>query len=157
MALAPEQCAKELARLLSAQTEVYRAILEKTKLQQALVEERSEDKLLALLADKQNLIDRHQKLVDRTNPVRAEWEAGLRERVTPEDHARVEQAWNSLRDVLDEIVKLEDVSRAMFEEQKNKVSVDIGNLQRGKILNKAYGGAKTFRPPEPPRYSDKQG
>ncbi len=157
MAATPEQCAKELARLLNAQTEVYRAILEKSKQQQALVEERNEDKLLSLLADKQNLIDKHQKLVDQTAPVRAEWEAGLRERVTPEAHSLVEQAWNSLRNVLDEIVTLEDASRALFEEQKNKVSVDIGNLQRGKILNKAYGGAKTYRPPEPPRFSDKQG
>ncbi|MDR1744577.1 MAG: flagellar protein FlgN [Planctomycetota bacterium] len=157
MAPAPEQCAQELARLLNAQTEVCAGILEKSRTQQRLVEERDEEKLLSLLADKQSLIDRHQKLAEETNPVRAAWEAGARERAAPGERALVERAWSSLRDVLDEIVKLEDASRAMLEEQKGRLSVDIGNLQRGKIVNKAYGGAKMYRPPAAPRYSDKQG
>lgn len=157
MAMTPEQCAREMARLLNEQTEVCRRILEKSETQQKLVEERNEEKLLALLADKQNLIDRHQKLALKTNPVRAEWEAGSRDRAGPESHALVEQAWSGLRDVLDAVVKLEDASRAMLEEQKGKLSLDIGNLQRGKIVNRAYGGAKAYRPPAAPRYSDKQG
>ncbi len=157
MASAPEECAQELARLLNAQTGVCGGILEKSRMQQRLVEDRDEEKLLSLLADKQSLIDSHQQLVDQTNPVRAEWEAGARERVEPGTRALVEQAWSSLRDVLDEIIKLEDASRAMLEEQKGRLSVDIGNLQRGKIVNKAYGGAKAYRPPSPPRYSDKKG
>lgn len=157
MALAPEQCAQEFARLLNAQTEICRQILDKSKRQQSMVEERNEEKLLALLSDKQSLIDKHQKLAAQTGPVRDAWEAGARERVAPESRALVEQAWSSLRDVLDEIVQLEDASRAMLEEQKSKVSIDIGNLQRGKIVNKAYGGAKAYRPPAQPRYSDKQG
>lgn len=157
MALAPEQCAQEFARLLNAQTGICREILDKSRLQQKMVEERNEEKLLALLADKQGLIDKHQKLATQTGPVRGQWEGGLREKVSPESRALVEQAWSALRDVLDEIVQLEDASRAMLEDQKSKVSIDIGNLQRGKIVNKAYGGAKTYRPPAQPRYSDKQG
>ncbi len=157
MAPAPEQCAQELAKLLNAQTEVCGGILEKSRTQQRLVEERDEEKLLSLLADKQVLIDRHQKLVEQTNPLRMEWEAGARARVSPGAHALVERAWSELRDVLDEIVRLEDASRAMLEEQKGRLSVDIGNLQRGKIVNRAYGGAKAYRPPASPRYSDKKG
>lgn len=152
----PEQCALELAKLLDAQADVCRDILEKSKLQQQLVEERREDELLSLLGDKQKLIDKHQTLVDKANPYREQWEAGVRERVSPAAHAEVERAWNGLREVLDEIIRLEDASRAYLEEQKGKVSLDIGKLQRGKIVNKAYGGS-TYRPPAQPRYSDKQG
>ncbi len=151
-----DQCARELARLLDAQTEVCREILEKSRLQQKLVEERREDELLSLLSDKQRLIERHQKLAGEAQPHLARWEAGARAAAGPDSHARVEEAWNSLRGVLDEIVKLEDASRAFLEEQKGKVSMDIGNLQRGKIVNKAYGGGGA-KPPPAARYSDKQG
>ena len=153
----PDECAKELARLLNAQAEVCGGILEKSNMQQQLVQDRKEDELLSLLADKQALIDKHQKLADQAAALRERWENGAREQASPDARAGVEAAWNSLRDILDQIIRLEDASRAVLEEQKGKVSLDIGNLQRGKILNKAYGGAKTFRPPEPPRYSDKQG
>lgn len=153
----PEQCADMLARSLKAQADVCRRILEKTKKQQKMVEEHLESELLSLLGDKQKLIDEHQVLTARSAEARELWENGYRDRASPQAHAKVEAAWNDLRNVLDEIVKLEDVSRATLEEQKNRVSIDIGNLQRGKIVNKAYGGAQTYRPPTPPRYSDKKG
>lgn len=151
----PDQCAEELARLLEQQAEVCGKILEKSKMQQILVEERREDELLSLLGDKQRLIETHQKLSGQAAPYRERWENGAREQVGPEAHARVEAAWNSLRNVLDEIVRLEDASRAYLQEQKSKLSVDIGNLQRGKMVNKAYGGG--YRPPPGARYSDKEG
>ncbi len=154
--MTPDQSAQELARLLDAQAEVCRQILEMSRMQQKLVEERREDDLLSLLADKQRLIDRHQKLSEQAAPHRSRWEASDRAAAGPEAHARVEAAWNGLRDVLDQIVKLEDESRAYLEEQKGKVSMDIGNLQRGKIVNKAYGGAG-MRPPPAARFSDKRG
>ena len=155
-ALGPDQCAQELARLLNAQADVCRDILEKSKMQQQLVEERKEDELLSLLGDKQKLIDKHQKLAEEAAPFRQQWEEDARGRAKPESTATVEKAWNALRDVLDEIIRLEDASRAFLEEQKGKVSLDIGKLQRGKIVNKAYGGS-VYKPPAKPRYSDKQG
>lgn len=154
--MSPDQCAQELARLLNEQTQVCRMILERTKMQQTLVEERREDDLLSLLNDKQKMIDNHQKLTEKAAPFRKEWEESARNLAGPDAHAKVEAAWNALRDVLDEIVRLEDESRAFLEQQKEKVSLDIGKLQKGKIVNKAYGGG-TFKPPPTARYSDKEG
>lgn len=153
--ISPEVCARELARSLDAQTEVCRQILDKSTLQQKLVEERREGDLLSLLSEKQRLIEQHQKLSDQAQPYRAQWEASARDLAGPEAHARVEKAWNALREVLDEVVRLEDLSRAMLQDQKGQVSVDIGKIQKGKIVNKAYGGG--FRPPPPARFSDRQG
>lgn len=153
--MSPDQCAEELARLLDQQADICRQILEKSKMQQTLVEERREDELLSLLGDKQKLIDKHQKLSEQAAPFRERWEAGVREQAGPEAHAKVEAAWNALRTLLDEIVHLEDASRAYLQDQKSKVSMDIGNLQRGKIVNKAYGGG--FKPPPAARFSDKEG
>lgn len=155
-ATSPDQCARELARLLDAQTDVCRRILEKSKMQQVLVEERREDELLSLLGDKQKLIDEHQELSGQASPYRIQWEERVRVAAGPEAHAMVEKAWNGLREVLDEVVRLEDASRALLEEQKGRVSLDIGKLQRGKIVNKAYGGTP-YKPPATPRYSDRQG
>ncbi len=155
--VSPDQCADQFAKLLLAQADVCGRILEKSRLQQTMVEERREDELLVLLADKQKLIDKHQDLAAKTAGVRDQWENGAREKAGASARAAVEAAWNALRGTLDEIVKLEDASRAVLEAQKGKVSLDIGNLQRGKALNRAYGGAATYRPPAAPRYSDKKG
>ncbi|MCC8165128.1 MAG: flagellar protein FlgN [Planctomycetes bacterium] len=156
-ALTPEHCARELARLLNAQADTCGKILEKSKQQQKLVEEMNEPALLSLLGDKQALITQNDKLNTQAAPYRRQWEEALRDRATPEQRATVEAAWNRVLETLDQIVKLEDASRAVVESQKNSVSKEISKLQRGKMLNKAYGNAQMFRPPEPPRYSDKQG
>lgn len=153
----PNQTAEQLAKSLKAQTEVCLRILEKSQTQQQLVANSDETALLSLLTDKQRLIDEHDKLVQQAATARTRWENGDRDRASPEAHAKVEEAWNGLREVLDQIVKLEDASRAALEQQKNRVSIDIGNLQRGKIVNKAYGNAAAYRPPTPPRYSDQKG
>lgn len=155
--LTPDQCADLLAKSLKAQTEVCLRILDKSKKQQKLVEESNETELLSLLSDKQKLIQEHDKLVKDIGPVRDRWEQGERDRASKESHAKVEEAWSGLRDVLDQVVKLEDASRAVLEAQKNRLSIDIGNLQRGKIVNKAYGSTAAYRPPTPPRYSDRKG
>jgi hypothetical protein len=153
--MSPDVCAKELARLLTAQAEICRQILEKSQLQQKLVEERREDELLSLLTEKQRLIEKHQALSAQAKPFLAEWEASARDMAAPDAHARVERAWNELREVLDAIVKLEDASRAMLQDHKGQVSMDIGKIQKGRIVNKAYGGA--LRPPPAARFSDRQG
>ena len=49
MALAPEQCAQEFARLLNAQPEVCRQILDKSRLQPSMCEERNEEQLHTLI------------------------------------------------------------------------------------------------------------
>lgn len=153
--MSPDQCAEELARLLSEQANICRLILEKSQTQQKLVEERREDELLALLTEKQRFIDRHQQLSAKAAPFRVEWEERARNLAAPAAHQKVETAWNALREVLDEIVRLEDASRAYLQDQKDKVSMDIGKLQRGKIVNKAYGGG--FKPPPAARFSDREG
>ncbi len=152
--LSPDQCGEELARLLDAQVDVCRLILKCSEKQQKLVEDRREDELLSLLTDKQRLIDQHQALSAKSQPLRDQWERD-RAKAGPQTHNLVEMAWNQLKDVLDKIVRLEDASRALLQDQKAQVSLDIGKLQKGKILNKAYGGAT--RPPPQARYSDKQG
>ncbi|MCC8190116.1 MAG: flagellar export chaperone FlgN [Planctomycetes bacterium] len=151
----PDHCARELARLLTEQAEVCEHILEKSRQQQRKVEESREDELLSLLSEKQMLIARHQSLSEEAGPFRREWEDGARARADAATHAAVEAAWNRLRDILDAIVKLEDASRAFLQEQKEKVTVEIGNLHKGKLINKAYGGGP--RVPPSARYSDKEG
>jgi hypothetical protein len=157
LSVSPDHCAEQLAALLRSQAEVCGLILKQSKTQQKMVEEQREDELLVLLAEKQKLIDRQQALATRAAPFRQQWEGGAREKAGDAARADVEAAWNSLRETLDAVVQLEDASRAVLEQQKGKVSLDIGKLQRGKALNKAYGGTAMYRPPAAPRYSDKQG
>jgi hypothetical protein len=160
LSASPDQCAKDFAALLRSQADVCKQILEKSERQQTMVTERREDELLVLLADKQKLIDRHQALAGKAAPFRAQWEEGVREKASPAARADVEDAWNRLRETLDAVVRLEDASRAVLEEQKGKISLDIGLVQRGKAVNKAYGGAAAAvyrKVAAPPRYSDKQG
>lgn len=153
-AINPERTADEFKRLLDAQTAVYRQILALSEKQQAMVEERRENELLVLLSEKQRLIDNHQKMADSAKSVRERWERD-RDAASPAAHAKVETAWNALKSVLDQIVRLEDASREVLQEQHGKVSMDIGKIQRGRIANKAYGGG--MKPPPAARFSDRQG
>lgn len=150
----PDNCGRQLAKLLDAQAEVCGRILTCSENQQRLVKEHREDELLSLLGDKQKMLEEHESLSVQSQPLRQQWERD-REKASPEVHALVESSWSNLRDMLDNIVKLEDQSREILEEQKGEVTIDINKLQRGKIVNKAYGGG--MRPPPQARYSDKQG
>lgn len=151
----PDKCAEELAKLLDSQSRICEQILELAKKQQALVDDRNESELLVLLTEKQQLIASHQALSTKAQPFRDQWENSARDSAGPEAHARVEASWNRLREILNEIVTLEDASRAKLQEHHGEVSLDISKLQRGRIANKAYGGA--MRPPPAARYSDRQG
>lgn len=155
LASSPDQCAKELAFLLDQQTEVCQMILQLSSRQQKLVEDRKENELLVLLSEKQQLLDKHQALSGQAKPYREQWENVYRDQASPATHAVVERSWNNLRDILDQIIKLEDVSRQTLQEHKGVVSDNISRLQRGKIANKAYGGG--MRVPPASRYSDKKG
>lgn len=150
----PNACANQLANQLEKQTEICVAIKRLSERQQVLVEERNENELLSLLGDKQELMDKHQTLFGKTQELRDKWES-LKAQAKPESRTKVENAWERLKTVLNEVVTLEDASRGVLQEQQNKLSMNIGHIQKGKIANKAYGNS--YRAPVAPRYSDKQG
>lgn len=152
--ITPDQCGELLARQLAEQAGICGKIKELSEKQQKLVEERKEGELLVLLSDKQRLIDQHETLMKKTQDLRERWEAE-RGRAGAATQDKVEKAWERLRDVLNDVVRLEDQSRALLQDSRDKVSQDISRLQRGKIANKAYGGGALPRPQA--RYSDKQG
>ena len=149
-----EAIARMLADQLEKQSEICLGIKRLSERQQNLVAERKEDELLRLLSDKQELMNKHQNLFAKTQVLRDKWD-GVRNRARPESQAKVEGAWERLKTILNEVVALEDASRGLLQEQQNRLSMDIGKIQRGKIANKAYGGSQ--RPPPQARYSDKQG
>ena len=150
----PDACARRLAEQLEKQAEICAGIKKLSERQQALVAERREDELLRLLSDKQVLLDRHQALFARTQELRDRWEAA-KGGASMESQSLAEGAWERLKAVLNEVVALEDASRSLLQEQQDKLTMDIGKVQRGKIANKAYGGSQ--RPPPQARYSDKKG
>ncbi|MDR1613579.1 MAG: flagellar export chaperone FlgN [Planctomycetota bacterium] len=150
--IGPDQCGELFARQLAEQADVCAKIMALSERQRKIVEERREGELLELLADKQRLIDRHETLMKKTQELRERWE---RARARAATRDKVEKAWERLRDVLNEVVRLEDASRAMLQDAKDKVSRDINRIQRGKIANKAYGGGRL--PPPQARFSDRKG
>lgn len=150
----PDACAQALAASFDKQAEVYTQILTLSQKQQTLVDERREGELLSLLNDKQRLIEKHQKLAAEAQNHRIRWET-LRAQASPDARARVEAAFENLRSILEQVMSFEDASREKLQQQKGEVSMDINRLQKGRILNKAYGGG--YRPPPAARYSDRQG
>ncbi|MDR0361729.1 MAG: flagellar protein FlgN [Planctomycetota bacterium] len=152
--IGPDQCGDMLARRLAEQATVCERIRDLSEQQQKYVGERREAELLDLLSGKQRLIDQHETLMRKTQELRERWETE-RPRAAPATRDKVEKAWERLRDVLNEVVRLEDASREMLRDSRDRVSEDISRLQRGKIANKAYGGGALPRPRA--RFSDKQG
>lgn len=153
--LSPDQCAAELARLLKEQAVICEQLRDLSRRQVDLVNNRKEDDLLRLLAEKQKLIDRHESIYTLSKPLREDWEK-CRDRASQPARAQAEAAWDNLRTILNEVVELEDASRTTLQSQQDKVGLDIHKIQRGKALHKAYGGA-TKVPPPSAKYRDQNG
>ena len=148
------KCAVQLAGLLAEQAEVCVLLKELSTEQQELVNKRQEDELLRLLAEKQKLIARHEELSKKAQPYLNDWER-LRDAADQLFRSRVESAWESLRNILNEVVKLENDSRSALQAQQDQASLNIQKIQKGKALHKAYG--KSSIQVRPPRYRDEQG
>lgn len=151
----PQECAAQMLRLLGSQRDLFAQILDRARRQLQLIDTGDTDALMRLLGEKQRLIQQNETINRELEPVRRQWEqfrdaagAGLRQ--------PIEQAFEQLRGHIAEVVELENQAQARAEKAKSEAGAQVGRMQTGKAMLKAYGGARRAAPPDP-RFHDKNG
>ena len=127
-----------LEDLLLRQRTAYDRVLALALEQEACIGSGDTDGLMAVLGRKQKQIEAIQATDAALQPVLAAWES-VREQAPAPDRERVEQALSGLRTVLQELVAVEDRSRAAAEDRRSDSGERVARLQTGKAMHKAYG------------------
>jgi hypothetical protein len=133
--------AAALLRSLEEQLAIYQDVRRFSERQKQLIAAKDEAALLGLLGEKQRLIERVQALAAKSSALRIQWDSARAE--TPAAlRTKIEQAAESLRQILAAIVALEDEGKDAILGARESAGEAITKLQKGKAMHKAYGGPK---------------
>ncbi|MCX7935128.1 MAG: flagellar export chaperone FlgN [Planctomycetota bacterium] len=128
---------------LEKQIALYRQIKQLSAKQRPLIAANDVEGLLRLLAEKQEIIAAAAAEAEKLGPWQERWEAA-RANVPEAERQVVEAAAADLRQILAEIVALEDEGQAAALSVREAAGAALTRLQKGKAMHKAYGGG---RPP----------
>lgn len=141
MSESPHELASRLHALLTRELEAYGEVLDLCRRQQALIEAKDANGLMTLLAEKQRRIEAITALEAEAKPLRETWDrehdgwpAAVRE--------PVEACVARLRETLAAIVALEDEAKQEVETGQGAASDKLKQIQKGKLMHKAYGAPK---------------
>ena len=150
------EVAQILAAFLKKELVLYREVYELSLVQRDIIRERNSEKLLSVIDEKQmriakvNLIETeaaaYKKIRDRDLE---KWDAGVR--------AIVDPYIIELREVLGNIVAVEEDCRKAAEEFTKSSSAQVVKIQKGKAMLNAYGKSTKSPSSNIPRFKDKKG
>lgn len=147
----PSQPRRMLA-LLRSQRDGYRQLVELGRQQAQLIDAGHPEQLLALLSQRQAMIDELTDLGDQISPFHRHW---------PEISAELDEPdTQQVRDLVDEVEKL--LAAILEQDERDRARLASAHKQTGKQLNttaaapRALGAYKAAAAPSP-RFTDRQG
>ncbi|HED54944.1 MAG TPA: hypothetical protein ENJ00_12205 [Phycisphaerales bacterium] len=140
-----------LVRLIDEQIELYRKLEGLSRKQHECVEADDTDGLLAVLGQRQQLIDRITDASARMSPYRAQWDAHI-DAMGESDRRRVRQGLDDLSTLMSSIAERDDRDRRAMEDRRDRVHAQITGVKRGGQAVSAYAG----REQRSPRFQDRQ-
>ncbi len=146
--------AQTLLELLDEQRGIYRQLAQLSNEQSDLVAEGDAESLLSLLSRRQALIDRLVQINARIEPFKQQWPT-LWSELDDESREQVRERIDELRDLLDQILDQDERDRTVLASHRNSVSRQLGQLNRGAAVNRAYGPAPNGAPGS--RFTDEKG
>lgn len=149
----PQECAGQMLQLIGAQRDLFAKILDLSQRQLKLIEAGETDDLLRLLGEKQQLIARNEAINHVLVPLRPVWER-QRENAGPRLRQPIEQTLEELQRLLTAVVELENRAQSQAQDAKEQTGQQVGRMQTGKAMLKAYGGATRRAAPPTARYHD---
>jgi len=140
-----------LKKGLEQERDCYETILDLSREQLAVLEGQDPGRLMAILAKKQAVMAIIDSIDGKIGPLKDAWK-DARDSVDGAARASIQGIMNATADVLQEIVATENTVTEGLESKKSEKAEEIGKLQQGKKLHKAYR-----IPPEPTsRYKDEK-
>lgn len=133
---------ERIAMLLTEQRDLYRQLSRLADQQRGLITGDDPERLLAVLAERQRLIERLTAIGRELKPLQANWRH-LRENLTAQQVDRIDALVNEVNALLSEILKRDEADTALLSARKSETSQAIGTVQAGRRAGSAYAAAGT--------------
>jgi hypothetical protein len=130
----------QVAGLLTEQRDLYRQLSRLSVQQRSLITGNDPERLLTLLAERQQLIDRLQAVGDRLRPHQANWRR-LRQEVNEDQGRRIDTLVAEINTLLAEILKQDEADTALLSARKGETQRAIGAISTGRQAGRAYTAA----------------
>lgn len=154
----PEVWAPRLARVLDRQREIYER-LELLSLSQArLISDDQTDDLLAVLGQRQSLIEQLTVLNDELTPFAERW-SELAPRLSEELREGLRQRFDDVSRLVESITRRDEGDRRALEARRSSVGSELQSLTHSRGAVAAYARVQTpgGREAQAPRYQDRRG
>ncbi len=139
-AISDTSWAATLLELLQRQQALYENLRELGGEQTRLIEAADTERLLALLARRQQLIDQLTRLNQQLQPYKRDWttcwaslDAGSRQRIG----ALIQR----VQMLVDQIMKTDEADRVRLTQQRDEIADGLNRMNRGASVHRAYGKA----------------
>ncbi|MCA9293653.1 MAG: flagellar export chaperone FlgN [Phycisphaerales bacterium] len=150
--------APRLEHILHKQLELYRQLAALSTRQQALIAQDQTDGLMALLTDRQRVIDQISEVNREVEPFATQW-TSLVGQLEAEPRQRLGLLLEELDQLVAEITSRDEQDRKVLESRRAEASDALDDVSRKRAALGAYGG------PRPgvqtthvtPRYQDRKG
>lgn len=140
-----------LFALVREQIGLYEKLEELSLRQHGLVEDEDTDALLAVLGERQRLIEDISAVASRMTPYRAGWDDHVG-KLGEGDRQSLRQGLDSLASMMARIASRDEHDRRTMEDRRQRVQSQIAGVKRGGAAVKSYGQAQ----PRGPRFQDRE-
>jgi len=128
-----------LTGLLSRQLKLFEHLGELSEQQTQYVDEGQSQDLLALLAQRQQLIDQLEKINGDLQPFRSQWDI-LWQRLDPSQRRTVGPLVQQAQQLLGQIMDSDDHDRDQLQEARGQISSQLGQVNQIGAARRAYAG-----------------
>ncbi len=139
---APAGGAKELLTLLEAQCGLFGQLAALADRQRGLISGDQAEPLLALLVERQKLIDELTALAGRLRPYQRDWDS-VRERLSAHERERAEHLLGELQRRLRELAASDESDARLLAARKHATAEGISRVRESRQAGKAYAATGT--------------
>ena len=150
----PSQQVLALLDLLAEQRELYRELKNLSGQQARCIREGSTERLLALLSQRQSVIDGLSRSNTRVAPYRERWPA-ISEVVAPSHRRRVREVLDEIERMLNEVVEQDERDRAELKGVQSQIGTQLNQVGKAGQAVRAYSSPSSGT--NIPTFTDRQG
>lgn len=150
----PSQQVHTMLGLLIGQRDLYRQLKALSGQQAICIREGSTEQLLAVLSERQAVIESLTRANAELAPYRDRW-GDLTASAAPDQRQQVRDTLNEIERLLGEVVEQDERDRAELKGVQQQIGTQLAQVGKAGRAIKAYGPPKTNT--RPPTFTDRQG
>jgi hypothetical protein len=131
---------ERVAALLTEQRDMYRQLSRLADQQRGLITGNETERLLAVLAERQRLVERLTATGRELKPLQANW-SSVRDSLSPQQAGDVDALVGEVKALLTEILERDEADTALLSARKSETSQAMGTLQVSRRAGTAYAAS----------------